>query len=187
MFEYLIIARKIEPCPPLWNLGRKSGQKNGLNLTMTWVKTFFFFFGLHLNLDRRTGWIWVKTFVFYFYLCDLHVSYLVFIYLFKFLSTRLVPPFENLAYATRTGVGNLYPLSCIRRVISNIHPRSLMWLPEVVGHATKSCSETTPTIVENFFFLGSSTTNRPKTTLKFGEYLFFIFILFQMIPKRAKL
>ena len=42
-------------------------------------------------------------------------------------------------------------------------------------------------LTKPFFFLGSSTTNRPKTTLKFGEYLFFISIFFQMIPKRAKL
>ena len=42
-FEYLIIVRKISHnstqklshAPPLWNLGKKSGQKNGLNLTMT--------------------------------------------------------------------------------------------------------------------------------------------------------
>ena len=129
----------------------------------------------------------MKTFVFYLHLFGLHVSHLVFIYLFKFLATRLAPPFENPAYATTTGVGNLYPLGCIRPAISNIHPRSLMWLLEVVGHATKSCSETTPTFDKTFFFLGSSTTNRPKTTLKFGEYLFFIFIFFQMIPKRAKL
>ena len=32
MYEYLKIVRKIEPCPP-WILGRKSGQKNGLNLS----------------------------------------------------------------------------------------------------------------------------------------------------------
>ena len=41
-------------------------------------------------------------------------------------------------------------------------------------------------LTKPFFFLGSSTTNRPKPTLKFGEYLFFL-IFFQMIPKRAKL
>ena len=42
-------------------------------------------------------------------------------------------------------------------------------------------------LTKPFFFLGSSTTNRPKTILKFCEYLFFIFIFFQIIPKRAKL
>ena len=56
----------------------------------------------------------MKTFVFYFHLFGLHISYLVFIYLFKFLATRLAPPFENPAYATRTGVGNLFLLGCIR-------------------------------------------------------------------------
>ena len=66
----------------------------------------------------------MKTFVFYLHLFGLYVSHLVFIYLFKFLATRLAPPFENPAYATRTGVGNLYPLGCIRPAISNIHPRS---------------------------------------------------------------
>ena len=37
MFEYLIIVgyAKLSHAPPFWNLGRKSGQKNGLNLTMT--------------------------------------------------------------------------------------------------------------------------------------------------------
>ena len=42
-------------------------------------------------------------------------------------------------------------------------------------------------LTKPFFFLESSTTNRPKTTLNFGEYLFYIFIFFQMIPKRTKL
>ena len=32
MHKYLRIVRKIESCPPFWNLGKKSGQKNGLNL-----------------------------------------------------------------------------------------------------------------------------------------------------------
>ena len=69
MFEYVphnSTQNWAMPPPPLWNLGRKSRQKNGLNLTLTWVKTFFFFFffGLHLNLDGRTGWIRVKTFFF---------------------------------------------------------------------------------------------------------------------------
>ena len=104
----------------------KSGQKNGLNLSE--------------NLCFLSSSIWSSCFS------------SGFIYLFKFLATRLAPLFENPAYATRTGVGNLYPLGCIRPAISNIHPRFLMWLPEVVGHATKSCSETTPTFDETFFF-----------------------------------
>ena len=35
MHKYLKIMRKIESCPPPppWNLGRKCGQKNGLNLS----------------------------------------------------------------------------------------------------------------------------------------------------------
>ena len=33
MHKYLRIVRKIESWSPLWNLGRKSGQKNGLNLS----------------------------------------------------------------------------------------------------------------------------------------------------------
>ena len=124
----------------------------------------------------------MKTFVFYLHLFGLHVSHLVFIYLFKFLATCLAPPFENPAYATRTGVGNLYPLGCIWPAISNIHPRSLMWLPEVVGHAANLLWNY-PNILRNlFFFLGSSTTNRPNWSMPF-----FIFIFFQMIPKRAKL
>ena len=32
MHKYLRIVRKIEPWTPLWNLGRKSGKKSGLNL-----------------------------------------------------------------------------------------------------------------------------------------------------------
>ena len=50
MFEYLGIVCKIEPWSPLWNLGRKSGHKNELNLS----EDLFLFFGLHLNLGRRT-------------------------------------------------------------------------------------------------------------------------------------
>ena len=33
MHKYLGKVRKIELCPPFWNLGRKCGQKNGLNLS----------------------------------------------------------------------------------------------------------------------------------------------------------
>ena len=161
--------------PPLWNLGRKFVQKNRLNLTMIWV-TFFFFVGLHLNLDRRTGWIWMKTFVFYLHLFGLHVSHLVFIYLFKFLATRLAPPFENPAYATRTGVGNLHPLGCIWLAISNIHSRSLMWLLEVVGHATKLCSESTPTFDETFFFLRVLNYKSAKNYLKIWWMTIFYFL-----------
>ena len=173
--------------PPLWNLGRKSGQKNGLNLTMTLVKTFFFFFGLHLNLDRRTGWIWVKTFVFYLHLFGLHVSHVVFIYLFMFLATRLAPPFENPAYATWKGVGNLYPLGCIRPAISNIHARSLMWLPEVVGHATKSCSETTLTFDETFFILRVLNYKSAKNYLKIWWIRFFYFYFLSNDSKTCKI
>ena len=64
------------------------------------------------------------------------------------------------------------PLCDLRKSLAT-QPNPALKLPQ---HLTKP-----------FFFLGSSTTNRPKTTLKFGEYLFFIFIFFQMIPKRAKL
>ena len=164
---------------PLWNLGRKSGKTHWIWLWPEWRPFSFFFFGLHLNLDRRTGWIWVKTFVFYLHLFGLHVSHLVFIYLFKFLATRLAPPFENPAYATRTGVGNLYPLGCIRPAISNIHPRSLMWLPEVVGHATKSCSETTPTFDKTFFFLKVLNYKLAKNYLKIWWIPFFFFFAFK--------
>ena len=79
MFEYLTIVRKIEPCLTSLNLGRKSGQKNGLNLTMTWVKTFFFFWsspksgqknGLNLskNLCFLSSSFWSSCFSFGFYL-----------------------------------------------------------------------------------------------------------------------
>ena len=51
MFKYLRIVRKIDPCPPpLWHMGRKSGQKNRQNLSEDLF--LFFFFGLYLNLDR---------------------------------------------------------------------------------------------------------------------------------------
>ena len=55
------------------------------------------------------------------------------------------------------------------------------------GHATKSCSETTQHLTKPFFSLRVLNYKSAKTTLKFGEYLFSIFIFFQMIPKRAKL
>ena len=42
MFEYLRIVRKIDPWPPLWNLGKKSGQKNGLNLNENLFFVFMF-------------------------------------------------------------------------------------------------------------------------------------------------
>ena len=46
MHKYLRKVRKIVSCPPIWNLGRKCGQKNGLILS---EDLFFSFFGLHLN------------------------------------------------------------------------------------------------------------------------------------------
>ena len=64
------------------------------------------------------------------------------------------------------------PLCDIRKSLAT-QPNPALKLPQ---HLTKP-----------YFFVGSATTNRPKTTLKFDEYLFFIFIFFQMTPKRAKL
>ena len=54
----------------LWNLGKKSGQRNGLNLS----KDPFFF--------------------------DIHLSHLVFITLATRLPLPPPPPFENPSYAT---------------------------------------------------------------------------------------
>ena len=79
MHKYLRIVRKIESCPPpLWNLGRKSRQKNGLNLGED------LFFWSSLEFGRKNGLILNE---------DL---FLVFIIL-KF---PRAPPFENPAYAS---------------------------------------------------------------------------------------
>ena len=75
------------------------------------------------------------------------------------------------------------PLCDFRKSLAT-QPNPALKLPQ---HLTKPLNHNSQKSQKSQFFLGSSTTNRPKTTLKFGEYLFFIFIFFQMIPKRAKL
>ena len=64
------------------------------------------------------------------------------------------------------------PLCDFRKLLAT-QPNPALKLPQ---HLTKP-----------FFSLRVLNYKSAKTTLKFGEYLFFIFIFFQMIPKRAKL
>ena len=52
LYDYLRIIRKIKPCShPLWNLGRKSGQKNGLNLS----EDLFFLFWSSPKSGQKNG------------------------------------------------------------------------------------------------------------------------------------
>ena len=121
----------------------KSGQTNGLNLSEN------LFFCLHLF--------------------GLHLSHLVFIYLFKFLATRLTPLSKILRTPLEQGSATYIlwavsgprsqtsirdPLCNYRKSLAT-QPNPALKLPQ---HLTKP-----------FFFLESSTTNRPKTTLKFDE------------------
>ena len=177
MFGYLRVVRKIDPCSPLLEFGQKIWAAKRTESEWRPVS----FFGLHLNLDRRTDWIWVKTF---FLSSSFWSSSFSPFYLFKFLATRLAPFFENPAYATTTGVSNLYPLGPIRPAISNFQIPHVT--SEVVGHATKSHSETTPTFDETFFFLRVLNYKSAKNYLKIWWIPFLLFFSF-MIPKHARL
>ena len=147
-------------------MGRKSGQKNGLNLNEDLF--LFFFFWSSPKSGQTNGLNLSENLFFCLHLFGLHLSHLVFIYLFKFLATRLIPlskmrtPLEQrsatyILWAVsgpRSQTSIRDPLCDYRKSLAT-QPNPALKLPQ---HLTKP-----------FFFLEFSTTNRPKTTLKFEE------------------
>ena len=121
----------------LSSLGPKFNQFCGEN--------FFFCFGLHSS--HISG---PKTFQFdeamtFFFGCHL------------FLDWKGDTP-QNLALGATIPSNASESATYIPRTVfgprsqRSIHLKFLMWFPEVVSHATKSCSETTPTFGEALFF-----------------------------------
>ena len=171
MFDNIRIVRKIEPWLPtfgIWveNVGRKTNW--------IWAETFFFVWslpkfgkknGLNLNEDLFlwSSCFWSISFPFGFYL-PFHISGYA----------PALPPFENPAYATGTGVGNLFRLGRIRPAISKINLRSI---PNVTSGSLWLHNQILlwnyPTIWRHLlFFSGFSIINRWKPILKFSEGLF---------------